>query len=476
MNTKPLRKKINYTGEYGKVPPHSTDLEKAILGALLLEKHSFNEVSQMLKPEYFYSEAHQKIYSAIQSLAFTHNAIDLLTVVDKLRSNGDLDTVGGMFGLTSLTNGVVSSAHIIPHCMIVIQQWVKRELIRVGGETLSEAYDDTTDVFEMLDKVTEQFGVVNYELQNLQTAPLADLAVKYLEYRNKAEIDTESRIFTGFKEWDNINGPLFPGGVFFLAARPGMGKTAFVVEMIVKMGGKMPIGFINLEMSDNQIVQRVISNTQKIDNDLFKLSKEAAPDDLDERIHAGMNEFVSLKMQLVSKAGMTIEAIKAKAKYWKHKFGIRVLFIDYLQIIGISEERQRYHNELENLNYTLAQIGILAKDLDIPIIVLSQLNRDLYKRGGNKEPEISDMKGSGKIEEIAYQIGFLHRPEYFGDTEDETGETTKDLAYLIIKKHRDGKLGKLKFKFQGQYSHFGPWEMQTFNIPAIGNGDEEAPF
>ena len=462
--------------DLGKIPPQSKDIEDAIIGTLLLEKNAYNEVSQMLKPDHFYVESNKKIYIAIQSLARSNSGIDLLTVVDKLRTQEELDFVGGAFGVSKLTNVVTSSANIVQHTMIIIEQYVKRELIRIGGETLQKAYEDSSDVFEMLDKSSEQFSIINYELQNVQTTPLHDLAHNYYLNRNKADADPSARIFTGFPEWDKINGPLFPGGVYLIAARPGMGKTAFVIEMIVRMAKKYPIGFINLEMLNNQIVQRVISNTQKIDNDLFKLAKEDAPEWLDDKIQKGLNDFVNLNLRIETKPGLTIEGIKSKAKYWKAKFGIRCLFIDYLQIIEMSEERQRYNTELENLNYTLAQIGILAKELEIPIILLSQLNREMYKRGGNKEPEISDMKGSGKIEEVAYQIAFLHRPEYFGITEDETGETTKDLAYFMIKKHREGKLAKLKLKFEGQFSHFGLWDMPTFFIPGINNSNDEEPL
>ena len=359
---KPNKRNINSLNfDIGKIPPQSKEIEAAILGALLLEKDSYNEVSQMLKPEHFYLDAHQIIYKAIQSLARSNSGIDSLTVVDKLRIDNELEKVGGMYAITQLTKDVASSANIVQHSMRVIEQFVKRELIRIGGETIQNAYEDSSDVFDMLDKSSEGFSNINYDLQNIQTAPLVDLAYNYYQTWNKSERDAGSRIFTGFPEWDEINGPLFNGGVYFIGARPGMGKTAWVIEMIINMASKFPIGFFNLEMSNNQIVQRIISNKQKIDNDVFKLSKQKAPDWLDDKIQKGMNDFVNLNIQIDSKPGTTIEGIKSKAKYWKKKFGIRCLFIDFLQIIQFTEERQRYHDDLSNLNHTLGEIGMLAK-------------------------------------------------------------------------------------------------------------------
>ncbi len=229
-------------------------------------------------------------------------------------------------------------------------------------------------------------------------------------------------------------------------------------------------------MTNDQIVQRLISNIKEINNYEFKKPLEDAPEWLNERVYQGMQDFINLKLHIESRSGITIEQIVAKLKYWKYKHNIQVAIIDFLQIIGYSEERMRYHTDLENMNYTLDRISHTAKELDIPIILLSQLNRDLYKRGGNKEPDLADLKGSGKIEEIAYQISFLHRPEYYGILVDESGESTKGLCYQIIKKHRDGELRKIKHKFEGQYSRFSDWDTPIFDAPKSFDKDDDIGF
>lgn len=469
------KKPVDWNGlMMGKIPPQAKELEEAVLGAIMLERNAFSEVSQMLRPEHFYVEAHKLVFKAFQNLERKAWACDLLTVVDELRSMGELDNVGGSYAVTKLTNAVVSSANIITHSRIIIQKYIHRELIKVSAQTLSEAHDEGNDVFDMLDNANNIFYKINYEIENIHTMPLDVMAVRYIQRREALHSKEGNLLYTGFSEWDKLNGPLFRGGIYFIAGRPGMGKTAFVVEMIKKMATKVDVGFINLEMTNDQIVQRLISNMQEINNYEFKKPPEEAPEWLNEKIYAGMQNFINLKLQIESKSGITVEQIIAKLKYWKYKHNIQVAVIDFLQIIGYSEERMRYHTDLENMNYTLDRISQAAKELDIPIILLSQLNRDLYKRGGNKEPDLADLKGSGKIEEIAYQISFLHRPEYYEILVDETGESTKGLCYQIIKKHRDGELGKIKHRFEGQYSRFSNWDMPRFNAPA--SFDKDLPF
>lgn len=460
----------------GKLPPQAKELEEAVLGAIMLERNAFSEVSQMLRAEHFYVEAHQLIFKAIQNLEKKSWQCDLMTVVDELRTMGKLDEVGGAYAVTKLTNSVVSAAHLQTHSRIIIQKFIHRELIRVSAQTLSEAYNEGNDVFDMLNNANNTFYKINYEIENINTMPLDVMAINYIQRRKSMHSKEGNLLYTGFSEWDKLNGALFRGGIYFIAGRPGMGKTAFVVEMIKKMAAFIPVGFINLEMTNDQIVQRLISNIKEINNYEFKKPLEDAPEWLNERVYQGMQDFINLKLHIESRSGITIEQIVAKLKYWKYKHNIQVAIIDFLQIIGYSEERMRYHTDLENMNYTLDRISHTAKELDIPIILLSQLNRDLYKRGGNKEPDLADLKGSGKIEEIAYQISFLHRPEYYGILVDESGESTKGLCYQIIKKHRDGELRKIKHKFEGQYSRFSDWDTPIFDAPKSFDKDDDIGF
>lgn len=437
---------------FGKIPPQAQDLEKAVLGAILLERNAMVEVSLFLRPEHFYSEANQRIYKACKQLENKRMPIDMLTVVEQLRSNEELDLVGGPYYISQVTKDVVSSANIDAHCRIIIQKYISRELIKVSGETIGAAYEDSTDALQLLSKASDTFYQINHEIENTKTVELSSIAMRYIQRRENSNADPTSLLFTGYKAWDEINGPLFRGGIYVLAARPGMGKTVFIVELIKRMATRMQIGFINLEMSNDQIVQRFISNFERVDNKLFKRSDDDQY--LKDRINRGTEQFINLKLCLESRKGLTIDEVCAKLRYWKFKFNIQAAAIDYLQEIGVSEERERYHTKLENTEYILKRLSNTAADLDIPLFLVCQLNRDLYKRGGNNEPVPSDLKDAGKIEEIAYQISFIHRPEFYGTLVDENGESTHQLAYQLIKKHRDGELARLKYVFEGQYSSF----------------------
>ena len=458
----------------GKTPPNAIDLERDILGAILLEKSAIDEVSDMLRAEHFYLDSHKLIYKACIKMARANNPIDIETITYFLRREETLDAIGGPYYLVKLTRDVVSSANIVPHCRIIIREYIRRVLAQVSMETLKGAYDEGKDEFVLLQDAENTFSLISHEIEHTNTIPLESMAMKFMKNREASNGDPDNMIFTGIQEWDEVNGPLFNGGIYVIGGRPGSGKTAFVVELIKRMAEKYPIGFINLEMTTDQLIKRFISNTREIDNAEFKKAKEDAPAWLEDKMQEGAGDFINLKLTMDSNEDLTMDDIISKFKYWKHKFGIKAGFIDYLQVVRISEERQRYNTELENINYNLGQLTRGAKKLDIPIFLLSQLNRESLKRGGNKEPEISDMKGSGKIEEVAYQIAFLHRPEYHGILTDLNGETTKNLAYLDIKKHRDGELRKIKLKFEGQYSRFSSWDMPRFNAPLSFTDDQ--PF
>ena len=468
---------------YGKVPPQSIDLEKGILGSILLEKNAINEVRIFLSPKHFYSESHKIIYKSMLDLADINIPIDALTLVEKLKKDEQLELIGGAFYLTRLTDAVVSSANIITHARAIIEKFIFRELIRIGGETYHKAFEESADVFDLLDEANNSFYSIRHDIQKGISIDVSTIAFNYLKWRDSLS-NKDNMLYTGFPEWDAINGPLFRGGVYVIAGRPGMGKTDFIIELILRMATKHDFGFISLEMTNNQIVQRCVSNMEEIDNYFLKLPKDRQPEWLDEKIHFGTQKFANLKLQIDGTPGQTIENIIAKLSYWKQKYNIKAAAIDFLQYIGADEEKSKYWNETQIINHNMSRIVIAAKELDIPIFVLCQLNRDLYKRAGTKEPTISDLKGSGKIEEFAYQIMMLHRPEYYDITEDETGESTSGLAYSIIVKHRDGKLDRIKHKFLGQFSKFRDWDSEKFEIPksfTFSKGaspalDEDLPF
>lgn len=462
---------------YGKVPPQAKDLEEAILGAMMLDKDSIFDVTQILKPEDFYVEAHQRIYSAILDLYNASRAIDIMTVCERLKDVEHLEMCGGVYYITKLTNAVVSGAHNKEWARIIKQYGVARKLIQFSGEVINRAYDNE-DPLGLLADAEGLFYEVNREIEETRIVTLDAIAwnlVNQILVPDKlTEKEREDKyLYTGMKEWDRVNGMLFPGGVYVIAARPGMGKTAHAVQLIINMSRRHPVGLINVEMTNEQLGKRVISNLVNMDNYIFKKKPEEWTEEERKQFYSGLQEFINLKIHIESET-TDVDQIVRKIKFWVRKFGVRAVVIDYLQILRVADELAKYMTDVQALNYILEKIRACAKELNIPIFLLSQLNRELYRRAGNKEPNLGDLKGSGKIEEIAFQISFLHRPEYYDETAvtDENGESIKGLCYQIIGKHRDGKLEKIKHrftpwftKFEEWYSELSPWQPPTEDTP-----------
>ncbi|MEK6884410.1 MAG: DnaB-like helicase C-terminal domain-containing protein [Nanoarchaeota archaeon] len=457
-NKRENRNKVDVTSLiYGKIPPQAKELEEDILGIALLEPNQISEIRQIISIDDFYVSANQIIYKNLLQLDSLNIKGDLRTVAEQLKNNGELELIGGPYYLTNLINGVVSSANILTYCRLIKQYSIARQLIQISGEVISMSYE-SIDPFEILNYCEQKFYNINSEIEQIGDRRLDILAVDFANslFDEKSQIE---KVYTGIKEWDNINGSLFPGGIFIVAGRPGMGKTAFVVELLSRMAKNYFVGLINREMTNNQMVQRIVSNTQRIDNYIFKKNSDDYTESEKTGIFRGMHEFINLKLEIDSKS-IYIDRIVAKIKYWVRKCGVKVIVIDFLQMVKVPQDMERYMTEVQKIDYVLDQLTICAKDVNVPFILLCQLNRELYKRG-NKEPTMSDLKGSGKIEEMAYQISFLHRPEYYLTTGeaivDEFGEDVKGLCYQIIAKHRDGHLGRIKHRFIPQFSKFEDW-------------------
>lgn len=463
---------------YGKVPPQAKDLEDAILGAMMIEPASILDVMNILKPEDFYVESHVRIYSAICDLQQNSQPVDILTVCEKLGDKGELEMVGGPYYVTKLTNSVVSSANNIRWARIIKQYSVARKLIQFSGDVIGRAYENE-DPLELLRDAEELFYQINKEIEEINVVTLDAIAWRLVNKilipeQLSAEEQDLKYLYTGMKEWDRVNGMLFPGGVYVIAGRPAMGKTAHAVQLIINMAKKFPVGLINVEMTDEQLAKRIISNFREMDNYIFKKKPEEWTELEKKTFYEGMQEFLMLKLHIESQT-TDIDRLIQKIKFWVKKFGVRTVVIDYLQILRVADELAKYMTEVQALNYILEKIRACAKELEIPIFLLSQLNRELYRRAGNKEPNLGDLKGSGKIEEIAFQISFLHRPEYYDETAvtDENGESIKGLCYQIIAKHRDGMLDRVKHRFIPKFTRFEDWysEISRWEPPT-----DDTPF
>ncbi len=471
---------------FGKVPPQAKELEEAILGAIMLEKSAFDTVIEILKPECFYVEAHQRIFKAMQGLAVKSLPIDLLTVVEELKLREDLEFVGGPYYVTKLTNAVVSSANIDAHSRIVLQKFIQRELIRISGEIIGDAYEDSTDVFDMLDDAESKlFEITNNHLRknfdSIDTV-LVKTIQRIEDMRNRQEDITG--VPTGFPSLDKITYGWQPTDLIILAARPSVGKTAFALNLArsAAMHPTKPtaVGFFSLEMSSAQLVQRILSAESEIL--LEKIARGKLEEhEMKQLYKRGIERLSKAPIFIDDSAALNIFELRAKCRRLKNKHNVGMIIIDYLQLMSGSADRNS--NREQEISKISRDLKGLAKELQIPIIALSQLSREVEKRKeGNKMPQLSDLRESGAIEQDADMVMFLYRPEYYEITATEFGESNKGETHVKIAKHRNGSLETIKLRALLHIQKFVEDESgDSFNPglpkegnwrPVSGGGDE----
>lgn len=436
---------------YGKVPPQAKDLEEAVLGAIMLEKNAFDVVVEILKPECFYVDAHQRIYRAMQGLAQKNQPIDILTVAEELKSREELDMIGGPYYVTKLTNAVVSSSHIEAHSRIILQKFIQRELIRVSGEIIGDAYEDSTDVFDLLDDAESKlFEITNNHLRkNFDTidSVLVKTIQRIEDLRHKNE--DVSGVPSGFPSLDKVTYGWQNTDLIILAARPSVGKTAFALNLArnaaLHSTKPTPIAFFSLEMSSGQLVQRILSAESEIW--LEKIARGKLEEHEMKQLYArGIQRLAQAPIFIDDTPALNIFELRAKCRRLKNKHNIGVIIIDYLQLMSGTGENRSANREQEISNIS-RNLKALAKELNIPIIALSQLSREVEKRKeGAKIPQLSDLRESGAIEQDADMVMFLYRPEYYDITTNEMGESNKGETIIKIAKHRNGALETVKLK------------------------------
>ncbi len=436
---------------YGKVPPQARDLEEAVLGAIMLEKDAFDTVVEILKPECFYVDAHQRIYRAMQGLAQKNQPIDILTVAEELRSREELDMIGGPYYVTRLTNAVVSSAHIQAHSRIILQKFIQRELIRISGEIIGDAYEDSTDVFDLLDDAESKlFEITNNHLRkNFDTidSVLVKTIQRIEDLRHKNEDVTG--VPSGYPTLDRVSYGWQNTDLIILAARPAVGKTAFALNLARNAAlhptKPTPIAFFSLEMSAGQLVQRILSAESEIW--LEKISRGKLEEHEMKQLYArGIQRLAQAPIFIDDTPALNIFELRAKCRRLKNKHNIGLIIIDYLQLMSGTNDNRNSNREQEISNISRNLKG-LAKELNVPIIALSQLSREVEKRKeGNKMPQLSDLRESGAIEQDSDMVMFLYRPEYYDITTNELGENNRGETHVRIAKHRNGSLETIKLK------------------------------
>jgi replicative DNA helicase len=436
---------------FGKVPPQAKELEEAVLGAIMLEKGAFDTVVEILKPECFYSDANQQIYRAMQSLAGKSLPIDLLTVVEELKTREELELVGGPYYVSKLTNAVVSSANIEAHSRIVLQKFIQRELIRISGEIIGDAYEDSTDVFDLLDDAESKlYEITNNHLRknfdDINTV-LVKTIQRIEEMRNRDEDITG--VPSGFPSLDKLTYGWQPTDLIILAARPSVGKTAFALNLArtAALNAKKPypVAFFSLEMSAGQLVQRILSAESEIW--LEKISRGKLEEhEMKQLYKKGIERLSNAPIYIDDSAALNIFELRAKCRRLKNKHNVGLIIIDYLQLMSGGGDNKNGNREQE-ISKISRDLKGLAKELQVPIIALSQLSREVEKRKeGAKIPQLSDLRESGAIEQDADMVMFLYRPDYYEIGTNENGESTKGETYVKIAKHRNGSLDTIKLK------------------------------
>ncbi len=454
----------------GKMPPQALDLEEAVLGALLIDKDALSKVSDFLRVEAFYSDKHQFIYKAILSLFVKSEPVDLRTVVNELRLSGKLEIVGGPFYVSELTIKILSSVNVEFHARLLVQYALKRTLISVSSEIQTNAFDDTKDVFHILDHAQQQLFEVSEQMQKknfIASEGLVALALKEIEERkNKGEGLTG--VPSGFVALDRLTSGWQKSDLVIIAARPAMGKTAFVLSTArnaaVEHGHSVAI--FSLEMSNVQLMLRLISSEAEIESEKIKKGRLADHEWIQLSKKAG--NLAKAKIFIDDTPALSVLELRSKCRKLKSLHGVELIIIDYMQLMsGDTGSKTSNGNREQEIAYISRSLKGLAKELNVPVIALSQLSRATESRGGDKIPQLSDLRESGSIEQDADMVMFIHRPEYYGITEDGDGLPVAGVGNIIVAKHRNGPTDTVKLRYIGKFTKFCDFEDGNgFEVPS----------
>lgn len=441
--------------EHGKVQPQAVDLEEAVLGAMMLEKDAVSAVIDILSPAVFYKDSHKKIMGAIASLFAKSEPVDILTVTNELKSNGELEMVGGPYYITMLTSRIASTANVEYHARIILQKHIQRELIRISSVIIRDAFEDTTDVFDLLDRAEQNlFSVSESNLRrSFEDMPsLVKQAITDIE--NAKNADEHMRgVPSGYVDIDRITSGWQKSDLIILAARPSMGKTAFALNMArnIAVEFNKPIAFFSLEMSSVQLVTRLISSESELKSD--KLKRGDLQSYEWQQLTDKVANLVEAKMFIDDTPALSIFELRAKCRRLKQQHDIQMIFIDYLQLMsGGSDSKGNREQEISQISRSLKA---LAKELNVPVLALSQLSRAVETRPGQaKRPILSDLRESGAIEQDADLVLFIYRAEYYKIDTFEDGSPTQGVSEIIIAKHRNGAVGDVKLRFIADFARF----------------------
>lgn len=443
--------------DMGKLPPQAPELEDSVLGALMLEKEAYGSVADLLRPEVFYKDQNRLVYEAIRALAAKDEPIDVLSVGEKLRQQGTLEKAGGAVYLAELTRRVASTAHLRYHAQIIAQKATARDLIAMAAQIEEKAFDETQDIEELMSDAEAGIFEITQRSQKrdvMQIDPVIEEAFRRMEKAAK-NTGSISGIPSGFNALDKITSGWQAPDLIIIAARPAMGKTAFVLSMAkhIAIDREIPTAIFSLEMSNVQLVNRLLMNVCEIEGDKIKTGKMSKEDA--RRLNTKVNIMKGKPLYMDETPSLSIFELRSKARKLVHEHGVRIIIIDYLQLMNA--QGSSFGSREQEVSIISRGLKGLAKELEIPIIALSQLNRGVESRTGieGKTPQLSDLRESGAIEQDADMVCFIHRPEYYRIFNDEkTGKDLRGLAQIIVAKHRNGATDSIWLRFRNKYAKF----------------------
>ncbi len=455
---------------YGHLQPQALEAEKVVLGALMIDKDAYAVVCEMLRPETFYEPRNQKVFAAIRDLNMSESPVDLITVTEQLAKNGTLEDVGGPVYVTELSSRVSTSANIVYYASIVAQKSMARQLIIFSSDVQTKAFDETTDIDALMQEAEGslfELSQTNMKKDYTQIDPVIKNAIDVIQ-KAAANKDGLTGVPTGYHKLDDITSGWQESDLIIIAGRPAMGKTSFALSMAKNIAAdyKVPMAFFSLEMSNVQLVNRLISNCCEIQGSKI-LNGQLQPDEWD-RLDKRMNALIGAPLFVDDTPGLSVFELRTKARRLVREHGVRIIMIDYLQLMNA--QGMKFTGRQEEVSTISRSLKGLAKELGIPIIALSQLNRGVESREGleGKRPQLSDLRESGAIEQDADMVLFVHRPEYYHIYQDDNGRDLRGMAQIIIAKHRKGATGDVLLTFRGEYTRFENPEDTRLGPPVSG--------
>lgn len=452
----------------GKVPPQAIDLECCVLGSIIDDSGFLIDVADTLKPFHMYHESHKIILQAILNLSSANNPVDLMTVVAELRRMGQLEMVGGMYYITELTTkGLRVGSNIDYHSKIIIQKYMQREMIRISSDTIRMAYEDTADVFDIIEKNQNDVFLAVSDTHTKGGNDIGALMKTTLSELDKPPIDGLTGVGSGFRDLDAITGGWQPSSLNIIAARPAMGKTAFVLKCARNAAVKYnkPTVFFSLEMSEESLTQRMLADETNIH--LERILKRRLNAKEIEEMQPKLEKLIKAPLIIDDTPALTVFEFRAKCRRLKRKRDLGLIIVDYLQLMHSGEKTNG--NRDTEIGYITRALKSVAKELNVPVIALSQLSRKVEERAV-KRPMMADLRESGNIEQDADFVGFLYRPEYYG-VKGVDGHSTVGLCEFIIGKNRSGVCDTVNFDFNGAFMRFKDWfdPKNTKKKPTITN-------